>query len=117
MSEVQKIAAHIPMSFELIQDAPGSLTDIMRDILNGKRQPAPPPPEPDTPAGHLALLAATDGALRAVVELHAPQWHTWRWCCEGCDMDGYDVEAPEWPCRTVELAAQELGVDLGGEHG
>ena len=34
--------------------------------------------------------------------LHAPSGDSWL-CCEGCDMDGWEAEAPEWPCRTARL--------------
>lgn len=109
--ETRVIAAHIPISAELAAEWSSWRQDMI-DILTGRKQPPPPPPEPDAPpAGHLTLLAATDGALRAVVELHAPQWDTW-WRCGGCDSDGYDAEPPHWACRTIELIAQELGVNL-----
>jgi hypothetical protein len=57
-------------------------------------------------------------ALRAVIELHKPQ-DTWSSgvivlgpaLCFGCDFDGYDGEHPEWPCRTIEAIARELGIN------
>jgi hypothetical protein len=70
---------------------------------------------PPVPAGHQLLLDADGmmGALRAVVELHAPDWyHPYYYGCRGCDADGYEWEPPEWPCSTVELIARVLGVEL-----
>lgn len=32
-----------------------------------------------------------------------------RGACDGCDMDGYECDAPEWPCRTVRLLAEHFG--------
>ena len=29
--------------------------------------------------------------------------------CEGCDMDGYECDHPEWPCRTVRLIGKHFG--------
>lgn len=111
MAEVQRHAAHLPVSVELLTESGPSLTDLMSAALRGDLPTRPPRPDPPTPAGHLALLAATDGPLRAVVELHAPQWGSW-WTCAGCDFDGYDGEPPAWPCRTAEAVAEALGVEL-----
>lgn len=68
--------------------------------------------------GELAKLDAIDDPVcRAVLDLHrrderyAGEWIT-HWTCPGCDMDGMEAEAPEWPCRTVELVAAHHGVDL-----
>jgi hypothetical protein len=57
-------------------------------------------------------------ALRAVVELHAPVPHTLygnliRNVCEGCDAGAYAEESPDWPCRTVQAIARELGIEAG----
>lgn len=52
------------------------------------------------------------GVLKAVLELHKPEpgWHQSRFkFCYGCDMDGYETEHPEWPCRTVRTIAHVLG--------
>lgn len=62
--------------------------------------------------GYVALLFA-------VVELHGPKPYSvgfdgvvWRWQCEGCDLDGYEAEPPEWPCQTTRLIAEHLGVAM-----
>lgn len=65
------------------------------------------------PAGYMALVEATDGTLRDVVRLHAPMWDLHQYVCRGCDADGYEWEPPQWPCSTVELIADQLGVELG----
>lgn len=106
----ERHTAYLPISTELLTEHI-SLRGLIDAALRGDLPPAPPRPDPPTPAGHTVLLDATDGALRAVVELHAPRWSYW-WQCQGCDTDGYDAEAPPWPCRTVELIAQAREIDL-----
>lgn len=72
--------------------------------------------ETDHPAAYLALLDATDGLLRQVVELHGPtNPSSLGWECEGCDFDGYEAERPQWPCRTTELIAEKFGVPLDNQ--
>ena len=64
---------------------------------------------------HAALLAGTDGALRAVVELHALDDNM---DCAGCDYSGWESEPPLWPCRTITLIAEQLGITIeGGDRG
>jgi hypothetical protein len=50
------------------------------------------------------LPADSDAAV--VLGLHAPNKDG---KCEGCDMDGYECEEPEWPCRTYQLLAERRG--------
>ena len=56
------------------------------------------------------LAAATDPALRAVLELHRPvtEGSDWWPVCLGCDRTGPDAEPPTWPCRTWTLIEQAL---------
>jgi len=55
------------------------------------------------PAGH---------ALGPILRLHAPNMeNVYRPTCEGCDSEGFESEAPEWPCRTVRLACEGLGIE------
>jgi hypothetical protein len=56
-------------------------------------------------AWHPDLLASASGVRRAVAELHAPDEDpAYAYpICRGCDAAGYDVEPPEWPCRTYVL--------------
>jgi len=62
-------------------------------------------------AARPALDAITDPVARAVLDLHssetieAPR-------CDGCDIEGYECERPEWPCRTVQAVAGHYGIDL-----
>jgi hypothetical protein len=61
------------------------------------------------PPGRLDLFRQV---FLAVLELHKPEpvWHQSRVkLCHGCDMDGYETEYPEWPCRTVRTIAHVLG--------
>lgn len=62
-------------------------------------------------AARPALASVSDPVARTVLDLHrsetveSPK-------CEGCDMDGYDAERPDWPCRTVQAVAEHYGIDL-----
>lgn len=71
-----------------------------------------PTPEPEKPAAFRALLNATDGIVRQVVELHEPTFRSWVWRCGGCDPGDYAASYAEWPCGTIELIAEQLGVSL-----
>ncbi|MFI7608761.1 hypothetical protein ACIBTV_27125 [Micromonospora sp. NPDC049366] len=67
--------------------------------------------------GYLALLAAAEGPLRAVVEHHRPHpvmsgWDADRvgyWQCHGCDPDRGFEDYPDGPCSTIQLIAEQLG--------
>lgn len=45
-----------------------------------------------------------------VRDLHAPVDDEYSLRCAGCDYDGYEAEAPAWPCRTADLVytAEEI---------
>lgn len=49
--------------------------------------------------------------LEALRALHAPSTEryasSYRPECHGCDADGYEVEYPDWPCRTALLLWDE----------
>jgi hypothetical protein len=109
-------SALIPISQEAAADF-ADIRDSVRRLLNGEPLPPPPPPPP-TPAGHMALLDTLrmDGVLRAVIELHTPHWSAW-WHCEGCDLGIHAQDWPDWPCSTVQLIAEQLGVDLRSADG
>lgn len=55
------------------------------------------------------LAAITDPLARAVLDLHAAEHDG---TCQGCDIDGYEAERPDWPCRTVEVIAKHYGIPL-----
>lgn len=53
----------------------------------------------------LDILATATGTVKAIVELHSTnKWDE----CQGCDFGGWEGEEPAWPCRTIELIAEEL---------
>ena len=58
----------------------------------------------------------------AILDLHSCDLDAeWGAECPGCDFDGYEGEAPSWPCRTVVAVAQHYGVvmpdrSLPGKH-
>lgn len=56
---------------------------------------------------HPRLLASTNPAIQAIARLHGPVVKSYYRdpVCDGCDMDGYECEPPEWPCRTWNVVA------------
>lgn len=58
-----------------------------------------------------ALASITDPLARAILDLHATDTIE-RPTCGGCDIDGYEAEAPEWPCRTVQTVADQYEITL-----
>ena len=56
---------------------------------------------------HSRLLASKNPAIQAIARLHGPAVKPYYRdpVCDGCDIEGYDAEPPEWPCRTWKLAA------------
>lgn len=67
-------------------------------------------------ASHAPRVAAAEGVIRELLELHAPvtnghnELPPWNHAtCDGCDMDGHDAEAPQWPCRTYDVLASWSG--------
>lgn len=55
-------------------------------------------------ARHRELAVHPDDVVRSLAKLHAPAEATDHGAvCHGCDVDGYDAEAPVWPCRTWQL--------------
>ena len=62
---------------------------------------------------HERLLAASEGVLRQLAELHRPHPDDVDGMptCRGCDVDGPTAADPVWPCRTYTLLARAvLGV-------
>lgn len=53
----------------------------------------------------LDLLANATGATKAIVELHSVNNYDE---CDGCDLGSYAESGAEWPCRTINLIAEEL---------
>lgn len=72
--------------------------------------------EPALPAGVVITRAIVDrpyAALRAVVELHAPQdrWMGGGSICGNCN--GAHGEDWPYPCSTITAIADALGVEIG----
>jgi hypothetical protein len=90
------------------------------DVLTG---PAEHPTVEWAPRWHARLLELAAGdtptaaAATAVLLLHAPvrtypKLASEDHHCPGDDFGGYDGEAPDWPCRTVQDIAAAFGVAL-----
>lgn len=113
-----KIAAHVPISAELLDDyadigaqiqaaqqrtpAEWAAIETERKAENAERLAA-------AQAQHAAARAKVDGTLAKVLDMHGPQLPDcmlWPVCC-GCEFDGYDAEPPEWPCTTWVAIAEE----------
>ena len=55
------------------------------------------------------LAAITDPLARTVLDLHEEHDDG---TCLGDDIDGYDAERPDWPCRTTVAIAEHYGIEL-----
>ncbi|TDD37854.1 hypothetical protein E1287_07295 [Actinomadura sp. KC06] len=55
------------------------------------------------------LAAITDPLARTILDLH-DEGHDGT--CQGDDIDGYEAERPDWPCRTVEAIAAHYSIPL-----
>lgn len=53
----------------------------------------------------LDLLATATGVVKAIIELHSENKYEE---CEGCDLGSYAESGAQWPCRTIDLIAEEL---------
>lgn len=62
-----------------------------------------------------ALDEFTAPLKRGLLDLHAPTEGP-NPTCQGCDFGGTDGEAPEWPCRTVTLIAEQHHIALPDHH-
>jgi hypothetical protein len=100
----------------------GARTVTFRKMAKGETPPPQPPLPPPTPeetatrrarheqweAERVAELArirrrldGLAGLPKVVADLHSPDIHGPLAVCDGCDMDGFEAERPEWPCRTI----------------
>lgn len=108
-----KRSAVIPVSREALLDAGlieptlDERAEIERHAIEAQQRQAERAAKLDAAREHLAAI--TDPLARAVLDLHAEND---RHECEGDDMDGYEAEYPEWPCRTVETVAAHYGIEL-----
>lgn len=57
---------------------------------------------------HEALADELTGLIRDVVMLHKPDSSYDE--CRGCDFGGYEGDAPGWPCRTIRLIQEGMGL-------
>jgi rubrerythrin len=71
------------------------------------------------PAHAELMERATEPVLRAIVELHASvpimiigMSSVAYWTCEGCGHGEHAYGPADWPCPTVTLIANALGVEV-----
>lgn len=101
----------VPVPRELLLDAgmvdptPVELAERKRRTAEWRQRAAEH--EERRAAARSALAAVTDPVARIVLDLHTENPHGE---CVGDDMDGYEAESPEWPCRTVEAVAAHYGI-------
>lgn len=56
---------------------------------------------------HEALADELTGLIRDVVMLHRPDGEDE---CEGCDLGLWPNSGPLWPCRTIRLIQEGMGL-------
>lgn len=101
---IRKLSAYVPISAELLLEP----TDEDRERWR-KRAEERAAEYRAALARHDELLATTTGLRHAILGLHAPVPKSYgdEHECRGCELNGYDAEHPDWPCRTYELARDE----------
>lgn len=65
---------------------------------------------------HEKLMQRADGVGAEVAAWHEPVFVDLApyVVCEGCDMEGYECERPEWPCSTYQLVGKHYGATFSG---
>lgn len=97
---VQKFGRIVPIPAEQLRG--WQPTDEERERFAREREAR----KAETAAWRAKMDTIRSPMARKILELHSPNG---REECEGCDVDGYEVEQPQWPCRTVHLVAQHFG--------
>lgn len=120
-AQVTKIAHVLPMSSELLYGSYLTPTDIW------ERKPLTPEQRAEYETAQEERRARYDAVFFEVGRKLPPTllgvWslhkygddNLYFYGCEGCDWGGYDGDTPSWPCRTVELIAKSVGVDIEAE--
>lgn len=104
---IHKLAMQVPFSLELLGRGRPETPEERADRMARQTRW-----EDETRAAREALAAVQSPLARAVLDLHAPDGGSFFVSCTGCDYGGYEGEPPAYPCRTVELVARELGIDM-----
>ncbi len=114
---VRKMVGYVPYADQHAEDYPG-FADHLCGVLDGSIIVPPPLPDPGPHPTWLLLLAAAQGdpTLVKLLELHEPhaECHpaSIDWVCHGEPPGGYEWEYAGWPCETVGIIADHLGVEL-----
>lgn len=98
--KVRKFGVHLPITDEMLK-ARTTLTDEERAELAREREER----LAETRIWLDKMATIRNPLAVKLLELHKAD----REGCDGCDMDGYECDAPEWPCRTVRLIAKHFG--------
>lgn len=102
MSEIRKFGVTVPIS-DLTWYEPGPrLSDEERAELAQQREERLA--ETRIWLDKMATIRRPPLILKLLELHHADENGT----CDGCDMDGYECDNPEWPCRTVRLIAKHF---------
>lgn len=114
---VRKAVAYVPYSGEHADDYPG-LAAHVSGVLDGSIKVGPdlPDPGPHPIWARLIVTAQSDPLLLNLLQLHKPHavCHpaSIDWNCHGEPPGGYEWEYAGWPCETVGIIADHLGVEL-----
>lgn len=116
MTEVQKFGQIVPVSREfailygIVQPTPEERAEMDAELarFHAERDAA----QPILRDAIRALDAVDDALGRIILDLHqrVPNHSNWR--CEGCNLDGYEAEPPEWPCDTTVAIAEHYGIAM-----
>lgn len=120
---VRKHTAVVLMNEEDAAEAE-ALAVHLRGVLDGSIK-LPPSFDPGPNPIWLRLMEAAAGQplLTKLLELHTAKGVAWgkadgmpphiAWQCMGDEYNGYDAEPADWPCETVTVIADHLGVEVG----
>jgi hypothetical protein len=116
----RKMVGYLPLSEGMADDYPG-FADHIRGVLDGSITVPSPLPDPGlNPIWTTLVVAAqAEPVLLDLLQLHKAhaECHpaSIDWVCHGEPPSGYEWEYAGWPCETVGIIADHLGVDLAND--
>jgi hypothetical protein len=106
-STILAIPRGMALDMGVIEPTPAERVERERRAAEYERRAAARRAALDAARPRLAALA--DPLARAILDLHSENREGE---CVGCEFTGYEAEAPEWPCSTVEAVATHYGISL-----